>query len=107
VKDVVRTTDLVGRYGGEEFVVVCPGANLMGATALARRIRDAVRSTLIDDGNGGSIRVTASIGVASRGAGQYLPADEMIAVADRGLYAAKAAGRNAVRIGQDAGAAVA
>ena len=102
IKRVVRESDFVGRFGGEEFVIVCPGANLIGATGLARRIREAIAATPIDDGNGGSLTVTASIGVAACTPQASPSASALVSLADRGCYAAKAAGRNTVRIGQDA-----
>ena len=101
IKRVVRESDFVGRFGGEEFVIVCPGANLIGATGLARRIREAIAATPIDDGNGGSLTVTASIGVAACTPQSSPSASALVSLADRGCYAAKAAGRNTVRIGQD------
>ena len=86
----VRASDLVFRFGGEEFVVICDGMARAAALALGERIRREVAAAA-----GESPRVTVSIGVAScaEDASDY---NGLFAVADERLYAAKAAGRNAV-----------
>lgn len=88
----VRTGDLVGRFGGEEFVVLLPGAELENAAIVAERLRANVEA-LDPVGANGKFRVTASLGVASVPGDAATP-DELIGKADRALYAAKAAGRN-------------
>lgn len=91
----VRHQDLVGRYGGEEFMVLLPGADLMGATALARQLCSAVEATpCVFEGR--EIRVTVSIGVAGGSVTSLDRWDTLIAAADRALYEAKNAGRNRV-----------
>jgi diguanylate cyclase (GGDEF)-like protein len=79
----VRETDIVGRYGGEEFLVVMPQTDLAGAGRFAERMRREVAARL---------GVTVSGGLAAARAGDT--ADSIIARADRALYAAKRAGRN-------------
>lgn len=91
----LRGSDLGGRFGGEEFIVLVPGASEEGATAVAERIRRGIAALEIpvDDT---SVTCTASIGVAVHPQhGRTL--DDLIAAADRAAYAAKAAGRNQVR----------
>lgn len=84
------------RYGGEEFLVVLPGLQLVDAMRIAERIRRSVeKATIPNEGPGLSGVVTASFGVASASVGE-LSAAELIAVADTALYAAKRKGRNQV-----------
>jgi diguanylate cyclase (GGDEF)-like protein len=84
------------RYGGEEFLVVLPGLQLVDAMRIAERIRRSVETaTIPNEGPGLFGIVTASFGVASASVGE-LPAAELIAVADTALYAAKRKGRNQV-----------
>ena len=96
----LRRTDFVGRYGGEEFLVVCPGSQLHGAAVLAQRLRQAISAARTNGADGDEFGVTASFGVAAYVPGAHRTAADLVGAADRGLYAAKAAGRNAVRIGE-------
>jgi diguanylate cyclase (GGDEF)-like protein len=93
----LRPFDLVGRYGGEEFVILLSGASHRGALTAAERLRATIASTPFD--TQGIIRLTASIGVVSIDAGQEAPFATMLASADRALYRAKHGGRNQVRPG--------
>ena len=90
--EVLRKTDIFGRYGGEEFVALLPETDLEGATISAERLRAAAES-LIVEGMDASIRVTISLGVT-----RLSPADTEIAQtiqrADKALYQAKTQGRN-------------
>lgn len=91
----VRPTDLVARFGGEEFVVLMPSTDLAGATVAAERVRHAVRSTPLDGFEGRLLpQVTVSIGVAQLGSTEDGPA--LMARADAALYHAKEAGRDRV-----------
>jgi diguanylate cyclase (GGDEF)-like protein/PAS domain S-box-containing protein len=90
----LRSTDAIGRYGGEEFVVLLRGCDVPAATAVAERIRERVAATVVDAA-GSDVRVTVSIGVAALGGGNGDIAST-IAAADRALYEAKHAGRNRV-----------
>lgn len=89
----VRTYDTVGRYGGEEFVVVAPATDGPGSLALAERVRQAVEKPAIQT-DAGPVRVTASSGVASSDGSHRLTASAILRLADEALYRAKAAGRN-------------
>jgi diguanylate cyclase (GGDEF)-like protein len=91
---VCRANDVVARYGGEEFVVFCPDADEPEAWALAERIRENITGTPILSG-GTRIRVSASIGVATRPAGAV---DSLMTAADQALYRAKTAGRDRVAV---------
>lgn len=91
-RSAVRTIDLVGRLGGEEFAIVMPDTEAPGALLVAERIRLAAAQTPVRHDSGEFI-VTVSIGVAIRsGEGT----DRLFARADKALYAAKHAGRNTV-----------
>jgi diguanylate cyclase (GGDEF)-like protein len=91
----LRTEDVFARFGGEEFGVVLRGIELKGATRLAERLRQAVAAEVIEH-EGQRIQVTLSAGAASLACCDSPSSDELVAVADRRLYAAKQAGRNRV-----------
>ena len=92
----LRAFDLAYRIGGEEFLVLLPGARLADAAELAERLRGAVEAAPAADG----LRVTMSFGVTCSDAGEFDYA-EVFAAADRALYAAKRAGRNRVHVSGD------
>jgi diguanylate cyclase (GGDEF)-like protein len=96
IRHQMRTTDDLGRWGGEEFVVVLPGATADTALSIAERMR-RVLSELVIDFEGTAITLTASIGVAAISSEQ-LDYGQMVAAADRALYNAKHAGRNRVAL---------
>jgi diguanylate cyclase (GGDEF)-like protein len=93
-KGQLRATDMAGRWGGEEFVLMLAATSLSAAVAKAEGIRTALANTPIPV-EGGLLRITTSVGVAAFMPGQTLEA--LIAQADARLYDAKAAGRNCVR----------
>jgi two-component system, cell cycle response regulator len=93
MKATVRCYDSVGRYGGEEFLIVLPGCNTVGAVALSERIRQNMAATPFSIGDR-EITVTCSIGCASQPAGGPCDADSLIKLADCALYGAKDNGRN-------------
>jgi diguanylate cyclase (GGDEF)-like protein len=92
VKYDLREYDMVGRFGGEEFVLMLDNADLYAAVAAATRVRERISELVI----GEDIRVTASIGVA-HSAHASATLDTLLERADVALYEAKSAGRNAVR----------
>ena len=87
----VRMTDLVFRFGGEEFVVICAGLENGPALALGERVRREIAAST----DGEASRVTVSVGIAS-GGDEAATYDSVFQVADLRLYQAKAAGRNCV-----------
>lgn len=89
IKKCIRDTDLVGRYGGEEFMVVFTGADLVTATDIAERIRQAVEEYVFTKG----ITVTISGGVKQL-EGETLI--DFIHEADKNLYKAKRNGKNQI-----------
>lgn len=91
----LRQSDVIGRYGGEEFVVILSSADLAAAQATADRIRARVEELRVD-GYGAPIALTCSIGIAASDA-HGVWGEPLIARADAAVYAAKRAGRNQVR----------
>lgn len=94
----LRPSDTIGRFGGEEFVVAIP-AGPSRAMAIAGRLCQRIAGHVAEVA-GQDVRITASIGVAMFGSDGY-DATELLAAADRALYAAKAAGRNRVAAAGD------
>lgn len=92
MRATVRETDVCARYGGEEFVLILPKCDRDDALDVAERLRSAIASNPIV----GVGQITASIGVATYPSGAKNK-DELIEMADRAMYLAKAAGRNRVR----------
>jgi diguanylate cyclase (GGDEF)-like protein len=93
----VRTHDLVGRFGGEEFVLFLPSTELDGARELAERCRTVLAGRCIDTGNGG-VTVTASFGVSAFPDTEATSVDDLLRAADEALYRAKQRGRNRVEV---------
>lgn len=93
----VRADDVVGRLGGDEFLVVLPATDLDSALVVAARIRDAIVTTTFDT-SAGPVGATASIGVASVDdiAASHGPVSELLRRADTALYTAKHSGRNTI-----------
>lgn len=92
-----RPADMAARYGGEEFVVLLPDTELADALDIAERIRLAVQNLQIEHAKSAAYPyVTLSLGVACRQVGQQQAASALIALADKGLYKCKEAGRNRV-----------
>lgn len=91
--DLVRATDVAGRYGGDEIVVVLAQSPLEGARTLAERWRQAVEKMSLLSADGREMATTISIGIAEYEWSTESP-DDLIAVADSALYRAKKAGGN-------------
>jgi diguanylate cyclase (GGDEF)-like protein len=95
LRAAIRATDAVGRYGGEEFLVVMPECSLATAVAASERVRQAIAAPI--EVNGVHLTITASFGIAvHQGDGTSL--DATIRAADLALYRAKADGRNLVAV---------
>ena len=88
----VRETDVVGRFGGEEFIILLPHTRATDAAIVAERIRHTMLESDIY-WQGQRLDVKLSLGVAEAGL-HADGCDELIAAADRALYAAKTGGRN-------------
>ena len=92
----LRLTDIVGRYGGEEFCLMFPGTTLNEATDLAERLRIRIGTEASDRMRVvAGLTITVSIGVSAMTFGARTPL-ELIDQADKALYAAKEGGRNCV-----------
>jgi diguanylate cyclase (GGDEF)-like protein len=91
-----RAGDFAARYGGEEFCVLLPGADIDGAMLVAGQIRNAIESLEFHNEDGTAGKVTISTGVYSLIPKVTDTIPDMIAKADKALYAAKEAGRNCV-----------
>lgn len=92
----LRQSDVIGRYGGEEFVVILSSADIAAAHPIAERIRNRVANVSVE-GFGTPIRLTCSIGVATSDTlGVW--GEHLIAQADAAVYAAKRSGRNRVQV---------
>jgi len=97
LRAVSRASDAVFRLGGEEFLLLAPDTSASAGAILAERARAAVADTPMDaDSAEGALRLTVSAGVAAWCPGRRL--EDVLAAADRALYAAKASGRDRVEI---------
>lgn len=96
LRSVIGLHDLLGRYGGEEFMVASMDATVDSARQLGERIRAAIE-TMPVEWNGRTLQLTASVGVASRWPHEHVP-NATIERADKALYAAKRGGRNRVSV---------
>ena len=93
--ELLRNYDIVGRYGGEEFVVLFPGTSLETAAKIAERIRVAIENAAVETEEFGNIQYTLSIGV-SNFTKEITDMTTVFGEADKGLYEAKNLGRNKV-----------
>jgi diguanylate cyclase (GGDEF)-like protein len=96
MRQTVRDVDICARYGGEEFVVILPQCSREDAINVAERLREAISSSPVKRLGQRVDQVTASVGVSTYPA-PAKTGDELIEMADRAMYLAKAAGRNRVR----------
>jgi diguanylate cyclase (GGDEF)-like protein len=95
IRSCARETDVVARFGGDEFALILPDTGPEGAKAVAMRIRDRIRATKFLTSDGLAVRLTASIGVAT------LPdaaqtAEDLLRVADSAMYKVKYEGKDGI-----------
>jgi diguanylate cyclase (GGDEF)-like protein len=100
IQDAIRPGDLGGRYGGEEFAVLLPGADYQAAIEVAERVRRTVAALCLkphqtEPATATDLQVTVSVGVAPRTT-EIATLDQLIDSADRAMYAAKRSGRNRI-----------
>ncbi len=93
ITDNVRASDLFGRYGGEEFMLILPETSVDDALPLTEKLRSLVMAAPMRLANGQSAAVTISAGIAG-GIGSQLQVDRLVDQADAAMYAAKSLGRN-------------
>jgi diguanylate cyclase (GGDEF)-like protein len=91
-----RSSDVVGRYGGEEFTLILRNADAAGARVVAERIREKIEELRLPHASSPFGLVTLSIGVAAQQPTTSSKPSELVEAADRALYAAKRAGRNRI-----------
>ena len=97
IRGCARETDVVARFGGDEFALILPDTGPEGAKAVALRIRERIRSTTFLTSDGLAVRLTASIGVAT------LPdaaqtAEDLLRVADTAMYKVKYEGKDGIHV---------
>jgi diguanylate cyclase (GGDEF)-like protein len=97
LRSVLRQYDAIGRYGGEEFLIILPGCDGQLALRLAERLRDSVRRMELSFG-GQPIGVSISLGVSASTAPEPASATAVLHAADTALYRAKHAGRDRVEL---------
>jgi diguanylate cyclase (GGDEF)-like protein len=101
-RGTLRSIDIIGRYGGEEFVFLLPETHLQGALKTADRLRQNLMKIKVSIGEA-ALSVTVSLGAAGYkpDSDEVATLDQLVRLADESLYDAKAAGRNCVRSRQN------
>ena len=99
IRRCARETDVVARFGGDEFALILPDTGSEGAAAVGDRVRERLAAHAFLERNGLNLRLTASVGVAT------LPdvagsAEELVRAADMAMYQVKGSGKNGVRVAQ-------
>lgn len=93
IRETIRETDIAGRYGGEEFIILIPGVSCEGTRVLAERLRNNIKATAIQVDSHKRLSVSASIGISGISPDIKSP-EQLVKSADEALYRAKATGRD-------------
>lgn len=101
-RNVIREDDMLGRYGGDEFVTILRNMSLEAGKRKAEQMAEALHHLCINFSSM-PVSVTVSMGVADNGEGALLRFNELFQLADEGLYKAKQDGRNRISIGRPSG----
>jgi len=95
ITKAIRTQDVAGRYGGDEFMIILPDADAETASQIIDRVRRMIEKTEIPVANGKKVRITASFGIATFPEHGTSP-DDLLIASDERLYLAKSQGKNKV-----------
>jgi diguanylate cyclase (GGDEF)-like protein len=96
LREAARAEDTVCRWGGEEFMLICPNLSVRDGALMAERLRRSVATLTVAE-TGRSLTITISLGLAAWRSGMNAP-DQLLAEVDQALYAAKKAGRNCLAV---------
>lgn len=100
IRAKLRTSDILGRYGGDEFLIVLPQTDLAGAGPVVKRVQTAITAYRVKLKDA-EIQIGTSIGVCSNEIDYTLSLEALIEKADTAMYAAKTGGRNQIQMVQD------
>jgi diguanylate cyclase (GGDEF)-like protein len=100
LRECLRQGEIIGRYGGDEFVVLLPGSNRFHGEQVAERIREKIASQCIATSKG-DLSITLSLGIADMSQTDTSTLETVLALADQALYTAKRAGRNQLAVYTD------